>query len=140
MTKQLSATLVAALIALSTAAQAETSVTCAPFGSPDSIAISSSAAQSDECGQFLDSASQPAQFCQWQFPYRSKAAKDAYLASETALDGCFNKQAADTNAVNHPDSYDQLLYTTDEHLISLSLKDKAQLNSTFLFLRIEAAK
>ncbi|MEM7596192.1 MAG: hypothetical protein AAF382_00760 [Pseudomonadota bacterium] len=120
-------------------ARAETAVSCEPLGAADSIDISPSAATQEECGTYLDQAGRDAQVCQWQFTYRSDEAKHAFEASETAFDGCFNKTFPEGSDVNHPDSYDQVFYTTETALISLALKDKAQSNATYLFLRIETA-
>lgn len=121
------------------AARADTAVTCEPLGAANSIDISPSAATGKECGTYLDEAGRDAMVCQWQFDYRSPDAQEAFTASETALDGCFNKTIPDGTDVNHPDSYDQVFYTTDTALISLALKDKAQSDATYLFLRIETA-
>lgn len=124
-------------------ARAGTAVSCETLGPSDSIAIAPDAATDAECGTYLDEAGQEATVCQWQFAYRSDDAKEAFNASETAFDGCFNKTIPDSTTtgtdVNHPDSYDQVFYTTDDALISLALKDKAQRDATYLFLRIETA-
>ncbi len=120
-------------------AQANADVSCEPLGSAQSIEISAPAALSSDCGAYLDDAGQEAQFCQWRFDYRSDTALAAFSAAETALDGCFNKAVPDHAQVNHPDSYQQVFYTTPDHQISVALKDKGQLNATFLFLRIESA-
>lgn len=118
---------------------AETSVTCVPKGSPEEIALSFSDASSSECGTYLDEAGHDATFCQWKFAYRSSPAKEAFLATEAALDGCFQKTGILGTDVNHPDSYDQVFYSAVTQVISLSLKDKAQHRATYLFLRVETA-
>lgn len=120
-------------------ARADTTVTCDPLGSADSISIASDAAQSSQCDSYLNEAGQDAKACQWRFEYRSGAATEAFAASEAALDGCFNKTIPVGTEVNHPDSFNQIFYTTETQLISLSLKDKAQHQATYLFLRIETA-
>lgn len=120
-------------------ARADTAVTCEPLGAADSIDISPSAASAEECGTYLDEAGRDATVCQWQFGYRSQDAKEAFTSSESAFDGCFHKTIPDGTDVNHPDSYDQVFYTTETALISLALKDKAQSDATYLFLRIETA-
>lgn len=121
------------------AAAAETSLACGPMGSPESIELSFSDASSSDCGTYLDEAGQDATFCQWTFAYRSSPAKEAFLASQTALDGCYTKTGVTGSHVNHPDSYDQVVYSADSQVISLSLKDKAQHQATYLFLRVETA-
>ena len=126
-------------LTLVTTAMAETAVQCEPLGSADTVQIAPDEALSSDCGAFLDETGAPAQFCQWKFDYRSDAAQAAFSASELALDGCFNKTLPSGGDVNHPDSYDQIFYTAENKLISLSLKDKAQQQATYLFLRIETA-
>lgn len=119
--------------------RAETLVSCEPLGAADSISIAPDNAVSTECSAYIDEAGQNAEACSWQFAYRSDAAFEAFEATETVLDGCFNKTIPDDDGVNHPDSYNQIFYTTEENQISVSLKDKAQHQSTYLFLRIETA-
>ena len=118
---------------------AETSVTCVPNGSPDEIALTFSDTSSSECGTYLDETGQDATFCQWTFAYRSSPAREAFEAAEAALDGCFPKTVTLSAHVNHPDSYDQVFYNAETQVISLSLKDKAQHQATYLFLRVETA-
>ena len=120
-------------------AAAETTISCSPMSSPESIELTFSDASRSECGTYLDEAGQDATFCQWTFAYRSSPAKEAFLATETALDGCYTKTGVVGTDVNHPDSYDQVFYSAGSQAISLSLKDKAQHQATYLFLRIETA-
>lgn len=127
------------IVAWVAAARAQTQVACEPMGSAQSIEIAPQNGPAPECGTYLDEAGQSARVCQWQFAYRSDAALAVFDASMTALDGCFKKTVADTADVNHPDSYNQVVYSTENAMISLSLKDKAQHQATYLFLRIETA-
>lgn len=78
--------------------------------------------------------------CHWQFDYRDKAATDAFSQLDTAIQSCRGGLAPlprDT-AVNHPDSYDLHRYRHGNSIISLALKDKAELAQSLLFLRIDA--
>ncbi|MEL7013357.1 MAG: hypothetical protein AAFO72_08755 [Pseudomonadota bacterium] len=118
---------------------AETTTSCVPMGLPESIELAFSDASSSDCGTYLDEAGKDATFCQWTFAYRSPPAKEAFLAAEYALDGCFEKTGVLGTNVNHPDSYDQVLYSAGSQAISLSLKDKAGHQATYLFLRVETA-
>ena len=130
----------AAVIALwVVTARAETAVQCAPMGAPDAIEITSDAALASDCDTYTDEAGQEARVCQWTFAYRSEAAQDAFATIEAALDGCYPKTIPSGGDVNHPDSFNQVFYKIENERISLSLKDKAQRQTTHLFLRTETA-
>lgn len=77
--------------------------------------------------------------CQWSFAYR---APDAVAGFERLTDNVRSCLGADTERgadtpVNHPDSYDLRQFVAGGTLISVSLKDKAALRRTLVFLRIE---
>lgn len=128
----------AAVIALwVVTARAETVVDCDPMGAPDKVKIAPDAALASDCGTYTDEAGQEARMCQWTFEYRSKAARDAFEAVEIAMDGCYPKTIPEGTDVNHPDSFNQVFYSTDKERLSLSLKDKAQHQTTHLFFRVE---
>ena len=74
--------------------------------------------------------------CQWGFSYRSKAGSDAFRAMDALLRQCLDAAPvdADGSPVNHPDSFDQRHYRATGFMLSLSLKDKAALARSFVFL------
>ncbi len=76
--------------------------------------------------------------CGWGFDYRAPAAQAQFDAGLAALSDCLGEDAAvqPDQMVNHPDFYDQRVYTTPSGELGLSLKDKAALGQSFVFLRI----
>ncbi len=80
--------------------------------------------------------------CGWAFPYRAPAAKDAFqglLAAVTACSGGRVDTTADQD-VNHPDYYDLQTFRWIDREIGVSLKDKAGLGETYVFLRVAPLK
>lgn len=79
--------------------------------------------------------------CSWAYPYRSEAAAREFAAMLDAVAGCAvraDDDAADA-PVNHPDSYELHLFRAAGGEIGLSLKDKAALDATYIFLRTTPA-
>jgi hypothetical protein len=79
--------------------------------------------------------------CAWAFPYRSDAARTAFAALNSSVGTCLSSPVrTDTDQrLNHPDSYDLRLYEADRARLSLSIKDKAALGKTYVFLRVRNA-
>lgn len=73
--------------------------------------------------------------CGWAFDYRDAAAIDAFTQGLASLEGCFVQTTPDQD-VNHPDFYDLRLFEADGQEIGMSLKDKAALGQTYVFLRV----
>ncbi len=76
--------------------------------------------------------------CFWEFAYRNPAAQTFYQAMGDNVSGCLGA-AAETPpepGVNHPDSYALRQFAAEGRLISVSLKDKAQMDKSIVFLRI----
>ncbi|MEM9577847.1 MAG: hypothetical protein AAF999_12635 [Pseudomonadota bacterium] len=74
--------------------------------------------------------------CHWSFPYRSEAAYSSFARVSKQLQSCSGDvQFEQEPRVNHPDSYDQITATIGDTDLSLSLKDKAALSETLIFLR-----
>lgn len=84
---------------------------------------------------------QDSSYCYAIFDYRSPKARDAFERLNTNLSTCFTVQAQDGTGsiVNHPDSFDQHQFCAPGALLSLSLKDKGNLNQTLVFLRLDGA-
>ncbi|MDJ0610886.1 MAG: hypothetical protein QNJ67_18055 [Kiloniellales bacterium] len=81
-------------------------------------------------------------YCTWTFPYRSDEAAAAFEDFADQLESCFKPEAAQGGGpgVNHPDSYAQHRYTAGPASISLSLKDKAALDSTYVSVIVSGRK
>ena len=78
--------------------------------------------------------------CSWEFDYRADAAAALMDGFVGTLQSCFDVQEiAPDQQVNHPDSYDLHQLEVGETMVSVSLKDKAALTKTYIFLRFEPA-
>lgn len=80
--------------------------------------------------------------CGWAFPYRSDAASQAFEHLVRTVATCLGDEAritADLD-VNHPDYYDLQTFTLERREVGVSLKDKATLAQTFVFLRVTLSK
>ncbi len=76
--------------------------------------------------------------CAWEYPYRSPHANEAFEALHGLIGECFGDRAPMRKdpGVNHPDFYDLRQYRLDHVDLSVSIKEKAALQATFVFLRI----
>jgi hypothetical protein len=90
-----------------------------------------------ECGRSMFMSGQTSAHCSWAFPYRDAAARAAYETLVRRLTACPDAQAPKKagKAVNHPDTYDQREIRVMDTNVSISLKDKAGLEQSFVFLR-----
>jgi hypothetical protein len=79
------------------------------------------------------------QHCAWPFAYRAGQAKQVFETLITAVPDCLGDatQVSNDQGVNHPDFYDLRIFRTDKVEVGVSLKDKASLQETYVFLRIE---
>lgn len=76
--------------------------------------------------------------CGWPFAYRSEEADVAFARLNETVAACLGPDAAVSRdqSVNHPDFYDLRLYQIGGRETAVSLKDKAALQQTYVFLRI----
>ncbi|MEO1139103.1 MAG: hypothetical protein AAFW87_06570 [Pseudomonadota bacterium] len=75
--------------------------------------------------------------CQWRFDYRNASAAGLYDMFSQQLEKCLGPQIITDKGVNHPDSYDLRQYQAKDGMIFVSIKDKAALQQTIVFLRVE---
>ncbi|MFK7869266.1 MAG: hypothetical protein AB8B58_08505 [Roseobacter sp.] len=76
--------------------------------------------------------------CSWAFAYRAAVAQETFqqvLADVTACAGDHAEITADQD-VNHPDFYDLQTFRVNDFEVGVSLKDKAALGETYVFLRV----
>ncbi|MDJ0613743.1 MAG: hypothetical protein QNJ29_08690 [Rhizobiaceae bacterium] len=75
--------------------------------------------------------------CFWQFDYRSTSATEHLRRLNKLISLAIDQGEVpqDDQDVNHPDFYDLRTYTINGADIAVSLKDKAALDQTFVFLR-----
>lgn len=89
----------------------------------------------------LSPASQYLLVCTWQFSYRSPIATSGFTELRNLIAGCIDdpsKVTKDQN-VNHPDYYEAYFYDFRRHALSVAIKDKVGLQSTFVFMRMKSA-
>ncbi|ABG33317.1 hypothetical protein CEP88_08605 [Roseobacter denitrificans] len=79
--------------------------------------------------------------CYWAFPYRASQSHLAFdaMVKRVALCADGNARADGDAGVNHPDSYDLRRFTVGGNIVDVSLKDKAALQQTIVFLRVSGA-
>ncbi len=79
--------------------------------------------------------------CRWDYGYRTSDAAELLRTINIDIQRCLGIQSRKIeDGVNHPDTYEQRLYRLGDINISLSLKDKAALNQSFVSLQISGAK
>ena len=76
--------------------------------------------------------------CGWPFAYRAPEARQGFEALLEAALVCVGSEAEQNmdQPVNHPDAYDLVELRGQGRLLGVSLKDKAGLQQTYVFLRI----
>ncbi len=92
----------------------------------------------DHCDATYDERGATAYLCRSTFPYRASVATTVFDDLNRDIGQCFEDAVtlpADT-AVNHPDSYDLRRYKIENMSVAISLKDKAALDQTLMFLRL----
>jgi hypothetical protein len=77
--------------------------------------------------------------CGWEFPYRAQHAYDTFDEFVRGVNECIGQHATlhTDRSVNHPDYYALRRYETEQADVSVSVKDKGALGSTFVFIRVQ---
>ena len=80
--------------------------------------------------------------CDWAFPHRAKQAYDRFESLARDVHDCLGERAVLHNdqSVNHPDYYALRRFETDRASVSVSVKDKAALDRTYVFVGIQGSK
>jgi hypothetical protein len=91
-----------------------------------------------ECTTSLQLGGEVQTQCGWPFAYRSQDAADAFTRLNDTVVDCLGTDVMITQdqSVNHPDFYDLRMYQSEAQEIGVSLKDKAALQQTYVFLRL----
>lgn len=107
------------------------------FGGVDSTLVLPGA----EYCVIAEGAPQAAYRCRWRFAYRDAQAAALYEEVASELIACLGNAVAvaDDRAVNHPDTSDAYLFTLPRTEARITLKDKRELDSTFVFFFIDGA-
>ena len=129
-------------LALALPAQAETcNALQAQLSSRENIKtyLQQETARDVNCAIALMADGQESSYCYAIFDYRTTDARDAFNLLNTNLSNCFTakSQKGAGGLVNHPDSFDQNQFCAPNAHLSLSLKDKGNLNQTLVFLRLD---
>jgi len=76
--------------------------------------------------------------CSWKFSYRADAASRAFENYARTVESCIGDNAgiAKDQSVNHPDFYDLREYQFEQGQVSVSIKDKSGLQSTYVFIAV----
>jgi len=76
--------------------------------------------------------------CAWKYPLRAPASNAAFNAFNETISACLigSTEAFEDRGVNHPDSYRQHKHTTQDLVVSVSIKDKSALQATYVFVAI----
>ncbi len=79
-----------------------------------------------------------ARACRWPYAYRAPEAREAFARLVADVADCPGATAMPLEeGVNHPDSYDLRRFSLEGDTVAVSLKDKAALRETYIFLRVE---
>ena len=116
----------------------ETAISLVPPANVSDTSGTSADQTEETCALIAELSKRENYHCKWGFSYRAPAATAAFAAYEQALRQCLGDRATESRdpGVNHPDFYDRRLFQTDSFGVSVSLKDKAALMQTFVFLRV----
>ena len=90
------------------------------------------------CGTSLALSGAVSNHCYWSFPYRSAASVQSFDAMVQRVANCASVDGRlyGGDMVNHPDTYDLRRFMVAGNIVNVSLKDKASLQKTIVFLRI----
>jgi hypothetical protein len=94
------------------------------------------------CSFSLDTQGAKSANCNWAFSYRSAEATGAFKDMLAELSACADMASGieTDQSVNHPDFYDLRLMRIAGGDVGLSIKDKAAIQQTYVFLRLTPAK
>ncbi len=77
--------------------------------------------------------------CAWEFPHRAEQAYETFEEIAGKLNVCIGERATlhSDRSVNHPDFYASRRFELKQADVSVSVKDKGALGSTFVFVRVQ---
>lgn len=80
--------------------------------------------------------------CYWVYAYRAPEAEARLEGLRSGIEACLGAEAAqpEDTQVNHPDSFTLHRYEGQGIRVALSLKDKAGLGQSLIFLSLSAAQ
>ncbi len=92
----------------------------------------------EDCATARSLSGEKSYYCAWKFAYRTAGAYGTFDAYDQSLQECFGDRAelSQDQRVSHPDYYDLRQYRLDQVSVTLSIKDKSALQSTYVFVRV----
>ncbi|MEX0345276.1 MAG: hypothetical protein AB3N20_10175 [Rhizobiaceae bacterium] len=80
--------------------------------------------------------------CMWTFEYRDQHATAGFTALLGRIKQCLGSSASESmdTGVNHPDSYEARYFELDGFRFTVSIKDKAPLQKSFVFFWVDKAE
>ncbi|MEM7215325.1 MAG: hypothetical protein AAF423_07255 [Pseudomonadota bacterium] len=114
----------------------------AGFSDKSEPTLPESGSSSPQCSVSIELGGEKKYTCFWEFEYRADIAKVHFDQIGNTITLCLGNQTEikSDQPVNHPDFYDLQTYQADGTTFALSIKDKAALEQTFVFLRVENEK
>lgn len=97
-------------------------------------------AGADQCASAVGEGGTNIYFCSWSFPFRSGEARQLFTALNEQIGSCLNigPATASDKPVNHPDSFWLNTFRLKKSELSISVKDKSNLDKSLLFLRVQS--
>lgn len=104
----------------------------------DAAAIPLTLPGAETCAMATSLTGQRVYYCAWKFEYRADGAQATFDAFNRSLQDCFGNRAqiSRDQPVNHPDFYDLRQYQLDQIEVTVSIKDKSAMQSTYVFVRV----
>lgn len=92
----------------------------------------------EDCALTRSLSGENAYHCTWRFAYREADSYGTFDAFDQSFQECFGARAqlSRDQSVNHPDFYDLRHYQLGRVKVTLSIKDKSALQSTYVFVRV----
>lgn len=111
---------------------------CPVIDALDLFAASGVPPSSATCITYVTDTAAVGASCHWSHPYRDGLAQSQAADLWRQLTACRDGHPLNEDTqVNHPDSYDLREWAHGQDVYGVSIKDKAALNRTLVFIRIE---
>lgn len=93
----------------------------------------------ESCASSRTGSGEVAIHCAWAFPYREHRATEMFEALARSVSDCLGAETEPIPdlGVNHPDSYYLHHFRVADATLAVSMKDKAALGKTYIFIRAE---
>lgn len=114
---------------------------CAVLDALDRRDTSDTALTGADCSTYATANATAGVSCYWTHPYRDPAAQARATGLWRMLQQCRAGQPlVRGSGVNHPDSYDLRQWAHGRDVYAVSVKDKAALDRTLVFIRVEPGR